>query len=91
MQSLPAAQQSNIAGVAFFGYTKNAQTMGMLPGFPSNKLLSQCRSDDGVCGGQLQVTSGHLAYMNDGSIQTAANFLMQQAGAAGASTTAATN
>ena len=84
IQALPAAMQSKIAGVAFWGYTKNAQTMSMIPNFPNNKLQVNCRPDDGVCGGQLDVTAGHLAYANDGSVPKGASFLVGQAQGAAA-------
>jgi len=89
VQQLPPAMQQKVSGVAFYGYTKNQQTDGMLPGYPQNQLKVFCRPDDGVCGGQLDVTAGHLAYGRDGSVQQGADFLMQMAGAGGAATAAA--
>jgi cutinase len=80
VQTLPQDQQQKINGVAFYGYTKNQQTNGMLPGFPQNMLKVFCRPDDGVCGGQLDVTAGHLAYGNDGTVPQGAAFLMKMAG-----------
>jgi hypothetical protein len=75
---MPQAMQDQIKAVAFYGYTKNQQTDGMLPGYPQDQLKVMCRGDDGVCGGKLQVTACHLAYQNDGSIQTGADFLMSK-------------
>jgi len=72
-------QQARVAGVAFYGYTKNQQTNGMLPGYPQGQLKVFCRQDDGVCGGQLNVTPGHLAYANDGTIKQGAQFLTTMA------------
>jgi cutinase len=77
VQAMPAAMQAKVSGVVFYGYTKNQQTNGMLPGYPQNQLKVFCRPDDGVCGGQLDVTAGHLAYSNDGTIQQGADFLMK--------------
>jgi cutinase len=74
---MPQAMQDQIAGVAFYGYTKNQQNNGMLPGYPQGQLKVFCRDDDGVCGGQLLVTPGHLAYGKDGSVDMGAQFLMQ--------------
>ncbi|KIW00815.1 uncharacterized protein PV09_07794 [Verruconis gallopava] len=82
VQSMPKASQAKIAGVAFYGYTKNQQTNGMLPGYPPAQTKVFCRADDGVCGGQLIVTAGHLAYGVDGSIQQGADFLRKMAAAA---------
>lgn len=75
------AMQAKVAGVAFYGYTKNQQTNGMLPGYPAAQTKVFCRQDDGVCMGQLQVTAGHLAYGNDGTVQQGAQFLLAQAAA----------
>jgi cutinase len=74
--------QAKVAGVAFYGYTKNQQTNGMLPGYPPAQTKVFCRPDDGVCGGQLKVTAGHLAYGNDGTVMQGAAFLMKMAAAA---------
>lgn len=79
IQALPQAQQDNIVGGAFYGYTKNQQNNGMLPGFPQQNLKVFCRPDDGVCGGQLLVTAGHLAYSGDGTVKQGAQFLAQKA------------
>jgi len=78
VQQLPADMQKKVNAVAFYGYTKNQQTMGMLPGYPQSQLKVFCRQDDGVCGGQLDVTAGHLAYGGDGSVMQGAMFLMGQ-------------
>jgi cutinase len=77
VQAMPAAMKAKVNGVVFYGYTKNQQTNGMLPGYPQNQLKVFCRPDDGVCGGQLDVTAGHLAYGMDGSVQQGADFLMK--------------
>jgi hypothetical protein len=52
----------------------------MLPGYPQNQLKVFCREDDGVCAGQLDVTSGHLAYRNDGTVQEGSTFLLSMVG-----------
>ncbi|KAF2666453.1 putative cutinase, partial [Microthyrium microscopicum] len=78
VQALPADMKAKVMAVAFYGYTKNQQTMGMLPGFPQQNLKVFCRGDDGVCGGQLDVTAGHLAYQNDGTVGMGATFLMSK-------------
>ncbi|KAF1987840.1 carbohydrate esterase family 5 protein, partial [Aulographum hederae CBS 113979] len=67
VQQLPQAQQDKMMAGVFYGYTKNKQNNGQLPGYPPANLKVFCRPDDGVCGGQLDVTAGHLAYSDDGS------------------------
>jgi len=78
VQELSQAQRNNIDGIAFYGYTMNEQLNGQLPGFPSDKLQVFCRRDDGVCGGRLVVTAGHLAYGRDGTIEQGAQFLISK-------------
>lgn len=79
IQSLTPDEQSKIQGVAFYGYTKNQQTNGTIPGYPSDQTKVFCRQDDGVCFGTLDVTAGHLAYANDGTVQQGFQFLMSMA------------
>jgi len=78
IEPMTAEQKARIAGVVFFGYTKNKQENGEIPNFPANKLKVFCRPDDGVCDGALVVTAGHLGYSSDGSIGQAVDFLSQK-------------
>ncbi|KAK3081341.1 hypothetical protein LTS18_007705 [Coniosporium uncinatum] len=78
IESMTAEQKARIAGVVLFGYTKNKQENGEIPGFPVDKLKVFCRPDDGVCGGALVVTAGHLGYSSDGSIGQAVDFLSEK-------------
>jgi len=75
---LPANVQSRVAGVVLFGYTKNGQTKGSIPGYPKDRVLVLCSSSDGVCGGALLVTAGHFSYMGDGSGPKAVTFLVSK-------------
>lgn len=54
-----------IAGV-LWGDTKNKQSDGKIEGYPKEQTLILCTPDDGVCWGKLDVTAGHLAYVNNG-------------------------
>jgi cutinase len=78
VQDMPPDMKARVDGIAFYGYTKNQQTMGMLPGYPPEKLKVFCRADDGVYDGALLVTPGHLAYVQDGSVDEGALFLMSK-------------
>jgi len=89
IMAMPQAMKDQIAGVAFYGYTQNGEQNGQIPNFPQNKLKVMCRQDDGVCGAQLAVTAGHLAYTNDGSIDQGAQFLTSMVQAAGGAATKA--
>ncbi|KAF1986287.1 carbohydrate esterase family 5 protein, partial [Aulographum hederae CBS 113979] len=82
IRAMSPAQMERILGVIFFGYTKNAQNRGQIPGFPSDKLKVICKPSDGVCGGALLVTAGHLSYDIDGSVGQAAQFLESKIDAA---------
>ncbi|KAF1816710.1 cutinase, partial [Eremomyces bilateralis CBS 781.70] len=83
---LDAAILKLVVGGVFYGYTKNEQKDGQLPGFPSENLEVFCREDDGICDGNLVVTAGHFAYTSDGSIQEGAQFLVNRFAAAGSAT-----
>ena len=74
------ADPGKINAVVFYGYTKNQQTNGMLPGYPPAQTKVFCRDDDGVCGGALVVSAGHLAYTGDGTIDQGASSLVSRAG-----------
>jgi len=83
LKGAPEDLKNKVAGVIFFGYTKNGQLRGAVPGFPAEKLKVFCRKDDGVCGGALAVTAGHMGYTRDGSVEQAVDFLSQRIDTAG--------
>jgi len=83
LKGAPQDLKNKVAGVVFFGYTKNGQLRGAVPGFPAEKLKVFCRQDDGVCGGGLSVTAGHMGYTRDGSVEQAVSFLSQRIDTAG--------
>lgn len=62
IQGLPAATQSKIAGVAFFGYTRNAQDKAQIPGYPKAQTKIFCAPGDLVCDNTLTITAAHLSY-----------------------------
>lgn len=76
---LSAAVQDKIKGVVLFGYTKNLQNLGRIPGFPTSKTRVYCQATDLVCAGTLIVTPGHFLYTDEASIQAPA-FLRSQIG-----------
>lgn len=57
--------KDQIAGVVLYGNTRNRQEGGKIPGFPSENAKTYCNISDGVCGGALVVTAGHLTYTRD--------------------------
>jgi cutinase len=59
---LPIEIKSRIAGVALWGSTLNKQNKGLIPDFPADRAKTWCNKSDGVCGGQLLINAGHLAY-----------------------------
>jgi cutinase len=71
---LDGSIKKKIAGVALFGSTLNKQYNGHIPNFPANKARTWCNKNDGVCGGQLNVNAGHLAYSSN-QINEAATYL----------------
>jgi cutinase len=54
--------RNQIAGAVMFGDTKNAQEKGKVRGLEADKFKIFCNSNDGVCGGGLNVNAGHFAY-----------------------------
>jgi len=85
IMGLEAGLKEKVLGVVLFGYTKNGQTKSSIPNFPKDRVMVLCRTDDGVCGGQLMVTAGHFGYLMDGSGTKAANFLIEKINNGGAS------
>jgi hypothetical protein len=63
ISTLPENVRSKIVGVVLFGYTKNGQTKGTIPNYPTENLKVFCTKGDGVCWGQLNVSGGHFAYI----------------------------
>ncbi|OQO14310.1 hypothetical protein B0A48_01186 [Cryoendolithus antarcticus] len=79
--TLPDNVKSRIAGVVLYGDTQNQQTGGSIPDYPKAQTLVICAASDGVCGGALLVTAGHLSYA--GNVPDAVKFLGQQVSRAG--------
>jgi len=79
IKDLDPAVRGRIAGVVLFGYTKNGQTKGSIPNFPTENLKVFCTKGDGVCWGQLNVSAGHFAYMGNGDGPAATAFLVSKA------------
>jgi cutinase len=90
VQRLPANIKAKTVGGVLFGYTKNAQTKGSIPNYPSDRLQVFCnptagspgKFSDGVCGGALNVNGGHFAYMGNGDGPKAIAFLKSKIDAA---------
>ena len=81
VQALPELFENKLKGGIFFGYPKNKETGGKIPGFPSNKLKVFCRSDDVVCFGIKNITEGHFKYGPD--VPTGVSFLASLIGLIG--------
>ncbi|PPJ61181.1 hypothetical protein CBER1_10301 [Cercospora berteroae] len=71
--ALPAQQKEQVKGVVLYGYTKNRQNNGQIPNYPAARTKVFCNASDGVCGGGLAVTAGHLTYTSD--VNAAVEFL----------------
>ncbi|KAF1989317.1 carbohydrate esterase family 5 protein [Aulographum hederae CBS 113979] len=83
IKDLPPNQRNLVLGSVFFGYTKNQQLRGQVPGYPADRLKVFCDRGDGVCGGLLLVNMGHFAYFLNGDIGKAVDFLASKINAAG--------
>ncbi|KAI5778067.1 cutinase [Geopyxis carbonaria] len=62
LQAVSADVKARVDATVFFGYTKNLQNSGGVPGYPSDKLKIFCNAGDLVCTGSLVITAAHLAY-----------------------------
>jgi len=84
VSKLDSGVQDRIAGVVLYGNTRNRQEGGKIPDFPPEKAKTYCNASDGVCGGALLVTAGHLTYTRD--VGDAVEYLQSQISAQGSST-----
>lgn len=81
IQALDATSKAAVAGVVMFGYTRNAQDNGGVPGFANDKVKVFCATGDLVCRNTLTITPAHLTY--GVNADEAAQFLAQRANAGG--------
>jgi hypothetical protein len=79
IEQLPAPIKAKTVGGVLFGDTKNEQSGASIEGYPNDQLATYCVQDDGVCWGELRVTAGHMAYLTNGDVQKAINFLAGRA------------
>lgn len=86
VKRLSDAVKAQVAGVVLYGNTRNRQEKGKIPDFPPEKALTFCNASDGVCGGALLVTAGHLTYTAD--VGKAVDFLAERIAAADSATSA---
>lgn len=76
---LSAAVQGRLRGVVLFGYSRNQQNGGRIPGYSTSRTRVYCAADDLVCQGTLTVTPAHFTYVDEAQNQAPA-FLRSQIG-----------
>lgn len=81
IQGLPADTVSRISGVVLFGFTRNTQDKGQIPGYPQAQTKVFCAKGDMVCDNTLTISAAHLSYGSDAG--AAASFLAGMVPAAG--------
>ncbi|KAK8115437.1 cutinase [Apiospora sp. TS-2023a] len=65
IQALDATTKSQVKGVVMYGFTRNAQDKGQVPGFPQDQTKVFCALGDLVCVNTLTITPAHLSYGDD--------------------------
>ncbi|KAM0328569.1 hypothetical protein ACHAQA_004977 [Verticillium albo-atrum] len=80
LSSAPETTKRQVQGVVLFGYTRNAQNGGRVPGFPAERTKVFCRAGDSVCRGTLLVGPAHFGYAGDAA-GPAPQFLIKRIGA----------
>ncbi|KAL4961625.1 cutinase-domain-containing protein [Aspergillus stella-maris] len=78
IQKLDDSLRERVKGVALFGYTRNLQDGGKIPGYPEDQTKVYCAVGDMVCTGTLIITAAHMTYGIDAG--SAAKFLAGQVG-----------
>lgn len=73
VQDLEDSLREKVKGVALFGFTRNLQDRGQIPGYPKDQTKVYCAVGDLVCSGTLIITPAHLTYGTDAG--SAADFL----------------
>ncbi|KAL4940169.1 cutinase 3 [Aspergillus oleicola] len=78
VQKLDDSLRERVKGVVLFGYTRNLQDGGKIPGYPEDQTKVYCAVGDMVCSGTLVITAAHLTYGIDAG--NAGSFLAGQVG-----------
>jgi len=78
VKRIPKDKYANMVAGVMFGDSMNLRDRGVIPGFPSDRILQVCHDGDGICAPTFGgITAAHLTYSGT-DYSKAVNFMAQK-------------